>query len=103
MPVSARAFLAEGATLLTTPANKEYFETLAAAKYTVVPDKLSREPRAAMIETFDRKRVITDGEKSVELINAGESPHAKENVVVYCRKKKFRLGALCVNHNRSYI
>ena len=41
----ARAFLAEGATLLTTPGNKDYFETLAAAKYTVVPDKLSRQPR----------------------------------------------------------
>ena len=84
----ARAFLAEGATLLTTPGNKDYFETLAAAKYTIVPDKLSHEPRAAMIETFDRKRVLTDGERSVELINAGESPHAKENVVVYLPQEK---------------
>jgi len=84
----ARAFLAEGATLLTTPGNKDYFETFAAAKYTVVPDKLSREPRAPTIETFDRKRVITDGERSVELINAGESPHAKENVVVYLPQEK---------------
>jgi glyoxylase-like metal-dependent hydrolase (beta-lactamase superfamily II) len=84
----ARAFLAEGVTLLTTPGNKDYFETLAAAKYTVVPDKLSREPRVPTIETFDRKRLITDGEKTVELINAGESPHSKENVVVYLPQEK---------------
>ena len=84
----ARAFLAEGATLLTTPGNKDYFEKLAAAKYTVVPDKLSRQPRATAIEVFDQKRVITDGERSVELINVGESPHAKENVIVYLPQEK---------------
>lgn len=84
----ARAFLAEGATLLTTPGNKDYFEAFAASKYSVVPDKLSRQPRATMIETFDRKRVITDGERSVELINVGESPHSKENVVAYLPQEK---------------
>ena len=84
----ARAFLAEGATVITTPGNKDYFEKLATAKYTVVPDKLSRQPGATRIETFDRKRIITDGERSVELINVGESPHAKENVIVYLPQEK---------------
>ena len=84
----ARAFLAEGATLITTPGNKDYFEKLSAAKYTVVPDKLSRQTSLTRIETFDRKRVITDGERSVELINIGESPHAKENVIVYLPQEK---------------
>jgi glyoxylase-like metal-dependent hydrolase (beta-lactamase superfamily II) len=84
----ARAFMAEGATILTTPGNKAYFEKLAAAKYTVNPDRLSREPRPALIETLDQKRIITDGERSVELINVGPSPHAKENVVVYLPKEK---------------
>ena len=84
----ARAFLAEGATLITTPGNKDYFEKLSAAKYTVVPDKLSRQTGPTRIETFDRKRVITDGERTVELINIGESPHVKENVVVYLRQEK---------------
>ena len=84
----ARAFLAEGATLLTTPGNKDYFEKLSAAKYTVVPDKLSRQTGPTTIETFDRKRVISDGDRSVELINVGESPHAKENVIVYLPQEK---------------
>ena len=84
----ARVFLAEGATLLTTPGNKDYFEKLATAKYSVMPDRLSRQPRPTTIETFDRKRIITDGERTVELINAGESPHVKENVIVYLPQEK---------------
>jgi glyoxylase-like metal-dependent hydrolase (beta-lactamase superfamily II) len=84
----ARAFLAEGATILTTPGNKDYFEKLAAAKYTVVPDRFSRQPRPVVIETFDRKRVITDGERTVELLSTGASPHAAENVVVYLPQEK---------------
>ena len=84
----ARAFFAEGATLVTTPGNKNYFEKLAAAKYNVIPDRLSRQPRPPVIETFDAKRVVTDGERIVELINVGESPHATENVVVYLPQEK---------------
>ena len=84
----ARAFLAEGATILTTPGNKAYFEQLATAKYTINPDRFSRQPRPASIETFYQKRVITDGERSVELISVGPSPHAKENVVVYLPNEK---------------
>ena len=84
----ARAFWAEGATVLTTPGNKDYFEKLAAAKYTVIPDRFSRQPRAAKIETFDRKHVITDGERTVELISTGASPHSTENLVVYLPREK---------------
>lgn len=80
--------MAEGATLVTTPGNKDYFEKLAGAKYTVVPDRLSKQPRPAAIETFDTKRVITDGEQIVELINLGRSPHVQENVVAYLPKEK---------------
>jgi glyoxylase-like metal-dependent hydrolase (beta-lactamase superfamily II) len=84
----ARAFWAEGATVLTTPGNKDYFERLAAARYTVIPDRFSRQPRPAKIETFDRKHVITDGERTVELISTGASPHSTENVVVYLPQEK---------------
>lgn len=84
----ARAFMAEGATILTTPGNKEYFEKLAGAKYTVVPDRLSKQPRPVTIETFNTTRVITDGEQTVELINLGQSPHVQENVVAYLPEER---------------
>jgi glyoxylase-like metal-dependent hydrolase (beta-lactamase superfamily II) len=84
----ARAFMAEGATLLTTPGNQAYFAKLATANYTIMPDRYSQQPRPPVIEAFDTKRIITDGERTVELINVGKSPHAKENVIIYLPKEK---------------
>jgi len=84
----ARAFMAEGATILTTAGNKKFFEQMTAANYTVIPDRLSRTPCQGSIETFDQKRVITQGERTVELIDVGPNPHTEENVVVYLPKEK---------------
>ena len=69
--------MAEGATILTTPGNKNYF-----AKFG------SRQPRAVAIETFDSRRVITDGQQTVELLNVGKSPHVNENVIAYLPRQK---------------
>ena len=57
--------------------------------YTLVPDELSRNPVAVKIETVAKRRVITDGERTVELINVGPNPHTEENLVVYLPKEKF--------------
>jgi len=79
----ARAFFAEGAMLLTTPGTRAYFETLGRAATTVVPDRLARTAAAPKIETIARKRVLTDGTRTVELINAGANPHTEEALVVW--------------------
>lgn len=73
----ARAFMAEGATILTTAGNKNYF-----AKFG------SRQPHPVAIETFDSRRVITDGQQTVELLNVGKSPHVNENVIAYLPRQK---------------
>lgn len=85
----ARAFVAEGSTIVTTPGNKRFFEAMASASVSIAPDRLSKNPRPLAIETFDKKRIITDGDRVVELINTGESPHTEESVVVYLPKEKF--------------
>lgn len=69
-----RAFLPENPTVLTSPGNKAFYEKF-------VP--------GLKVEAFDNKRVITDGERSVELINVGANPHTAENIVVYLPKEKF--------------
>ena len=84
----ARAFVAEGVTILTTPGNKKYFERMVAARHTLVPDRLAREPRPLVLETFAAKRVITDGERVVELINVGANPHTSENIVVHLPRER---------------
>lgn len=85
----ARAFMAEGATILTTPGDKRLYEKMAAASHTIIPDRFAREPKSVNIETFDKRRVISDGERIVELINVGPNPHTEESVVAYIPKEKF--------------
>ncbi len=69
-----RAFIPERPTVLTTPGNKTFYEKF-------VPD--------LKIETFDKKQVISDGERTVELINVGANPHTEENIVVYLPQEKY--------------
>ena len=85
----ARAFMAEGATILTTPANRPLLERMAAAGFTVVPDRFALGGGGApKIETFERKRVVTDGRRTVELINVGPNPHTRESVVLYLPRER---------------
>ncbi len=84
----ARAFIAEGATVLTTTGNVKFFERMAAATHALVPDRLAREPRPLRVEAFKDKRVITDGERTVELIDVGPNPHTSENIVVHLPREK---------------
>ncbi len=107
----ARAFMAEGATILTTPGNKRFFERLAAAPHSLVPDRLSRSPRPLSIETFSQK-TISDGIRTVELIDIGPNPHSMESLVVFIPQEKilfqgdlfyFDLGATFPQKNRIEI
>ncbi len=69
-----RAFLAERPTILTTPGNRSFYERFA--------------PGMAIV-TFDKKKVITDGERTVELFNVGRNPHTEENVAVFLPKENY--------------
>jgi glyoxylase-like metal-dependent hydrolase (beta-lactamase superfamily II) len=79
-----RAFIAEGATIVTTPGNAVLFRRMAAATpHTLRPDALSRAPRSPVIETFTGRRVFTDGTRTLELRDIGPSPHAQELLIAY--------------------
>ena len=69
-----RAFVPENPTVLTTPGNKTFY---------------SRFVPSLKIETFDKARTISDGERTVELINVGPNPHTGENIVVYLPREKY--------------
>ena len=83
-----RSFVAEGATIVTTPGNKSFIEKMAAAPHTIKPDRLSLQPRKPVIETFTKKRVFTAGTQTVELYDVGPNPHVTELVVAYLPKEK---------------
>jgi glyoxylase-like metal-dependent hydrolase (beta-lactamase superfamily II) len=79
-----RAFIAEGATIVTTPGNAALFRRMAAVNpHTLRADSLSRAPRAPVIETFTGRRTFTDGTRTLEVRDIGPGPHAQEMLVAY--------------------
>lgn len=84
-----RSYVAEGVTVVTTPANQKYFERMAASNFTMFPDDQTRAPRKPLFE-FVRggKRTFTDGKQTLEVIDIGPSPHAAEMLVAYLPKEK---------------
>ncbi|HEX8456017.1 MAG TPA: MBL fold metallo-hydrolase [Pyrinomonadaceae bacterium] len=85
-----RTYIAEGATIVTTPGLRSFFERVAAARnFTLAPDTLARTPRPLLIETLQNgKRVFTDGTQTVELYDIGRGPHMDEMIVAYLPKEK---------------
>jgi glyoxylase-like metal-dependent hydrolase (beta-lactamase superfamily II) len=79
-----RAYIAEGATILTTPGNAAWVARVAAAPSTLQPDALARHPRPPLIERIEGKqRVLRSGTHLVELHDVAPEPHAHENVAVW--------------------
>ena len=81
-----RSFIAEGATVITTKNNAPVVEMMAAAPQV---DRLAKSPRKPEFLFIERgKRVLTDGTRTVQLIDVGPNPHAREMVVAYLPKER---------------
>ena len=83
-----RPFISLGATIVTTPGNRAFFERMAKAEHKIRPDALSHNPRQPIIETFAGKRVFSDGEQTLELYNVGPNSHTTEMIIAYLPKSK---------------
>jgi glyoxylase-like metal-dependent hydrolase (beta-lactamase superfamily II) len=76
-----RSYIAEGAIVVTTRANKAVIEELAALK---LRDRLGAKPRKPEFLFVDgAKRAISDGEQTLELLQIGPVPHADDMLVAY--------------------
>ncbi len=81
-----RSFIAEGATVITTPGNRGVIERIAAAQQN---DRLSASPRKPEFLFIEGgRRVLKDRTRTVELIDIGPNPHAKEMVIAWLPKEK---------------
>jgi glyoxylase-like metal-dependent hydrolase (beta-lactamase superfamily II) len=84
-----RSYIAEGVTVVTTPANQAYFERMAASSFSINRDDQSKAQRKPTFEFVEnKKRVFTDGDQTVEILDIGPSPHANEMLVAYFPKAK---------------
>ncbi len=83
-----RAFVAEGATIVTHQINRAYFEKIFSAPHTLNPDTLSGSNRKPMFETLTDKKVLTDGNHVIELHHLKDSGHNAGLLVAYLPKQK---------------
>ncbi len=92
-----RAFVAEGATVITHEVNKPYYEKIWAAPHTLSPDRLARESKKPAFETMTEKKVLTDGNHVIELHHLQGSGHNQGLLVAYLPKEKILVEADAFN------
>lgn len=92
-----RAFVAEGATIVTHEMNRAYFERIFRAPHTLNPDRLAQAPRAARFETLTTKKIMTDGNHVVELHHMVGSGHNAGLLLAYLPKQKILVQADAYN------
>jgi hypothetical protein len=84
-----RAFIAEGATILTTPGNEEFVRRVARYPFKLSPDRLARSPKRVRIQTFQKRFELADSVNRLVAINIGErSVHTNEFVIFWLPKQK---------------
>jgi glyoxylase-like metal-dependent hydrolase (beta-lactamase superfamily II) len=85
-----RAFVAEGATIVTNTGNKGYYESIFANSHRLVPDRLSltRPQPRVKVQYVGDKDVLTDGTHTIELYRVEGSTHNAFMMMAYLPKKK---------------
>jgi len=83
-----RAYVAEGAIVVTHQINKPYYEKVWANPHTIAPDKLSQNPKKPKFETVAEKKVMTDGNHVIELYHQQNYGHNDGMLLVYLPKEK---------------
>lgn len=83
-----RAYVAEGATIVTHRSNRSYYQKIWANPHTLVPDKLALNPRKASFKLVGDKLTLTDGNQVIELYHQREYGHHDGMLLVYLPKLK---------------
>ena len=84
-----RGYVAEGIPIITHETHRKYYEEqIFKNPHSLNPDRLARMPRAPMLETMKDKRVLTDGNETLEIYLMRDQPHAEGLLMVYLPKEK---------------
>jgi glyoxylase-like metal-dependent hydrolase (beta-lactamase superfamily II) len=83
-----RAFVAEGATVITQDVNRAYLTQVLAAPATVRPDAQSRSGRQPVVEGVGERRTLSDGSRTVEIYRIQGIMHHDGLLMVYLPKEK---------------
>jgi glyoxylase-like metal-dependent hydrolase (beta-lactamase superfamily II) len=88
-----RAFVAEGATIVTHEMNKSYLEKVLSLPHTLNPDKAQASGKKPLVEAVGAKKVFTDGTHTIELYHLQNFLHHDGMLVAYLPKEKVLLEA----------
>jgi glyoxylase-like metal-dependent hydrolase (beta-lactamase superfamily II) len=88
-----RAFVAEGATILTYQTNKAYLEKVLSLPHTLNPDKEQEAKKKVIVEGIGEKKVLTDGIHVIELYHQLNYGHHDGMLLAYLPKEKVLLEA----------
>ncbi len=92
-----RAFVAEGSTILTHQINESYLERVLSLPHTLSPDKAHGSGRKPKVEGIGDRKVLTDGNRVVELYHLKNFGHHDGMLVAYFPKEKVLLEADAYN------
>jgi glyoxylase-like metal-dependent hydrolase (beta-lactamase superfamily II) len=92
-----RAFMAEGATVITHQVTKAFLEKVGTLPHTLNPDRLQQAKRKPSIETVTEKRVLTDGNRVMEIHHMTNIGHHDGLLMVYLPKEKVLVQADAYN------
>lgn len=92
-----RTFVAEGATIVTYQANKPYYEKIFKQPHTLAPDAQETAKKKISIETVGDKKVMTDGNHTIELHRLLGSTHNEGLLIAYLPKEKILVEADAFN------
>jgi glyoxylase-like metal-dependent hydrolase (beta-lactamase superfamily II) len=88
-----RAFVAEGATIVTWQGNKAYYEKVLKQPHTLTPDREETAKKKVLVETVADKKVLTDGNHVIEIHRMIGSNHNDGLMAVYLPKEKILVEA----------
>ena len=83
----------EGATIITYQGNKGYFEKIFSLPHTLNPDRQSAARKKISIETMGDKKVLTDGNREIDLYRSQGSNHNYGLIMAYLPKEKILVEA----------
>jgi len=78
-----RTYVAEGATIITHPMNKAFYEQMFKMKPTIAPDRLAKKPKVPVILPVMDRYVLTDGAQKVELFAMKDDNHNEGMLIAY--------------------
>jgi glyoxylase-like metal-dependent hydrolase (beta-lactamase superfamily II) len=88
-----RTYVAEGATIVTSEVNKDYYEQAWKAPRMLVPDNLSRNPKKATFVTVKDSYTLDDGNRKLELHLTQGDNHNGAILFGYLPKEKILIEA----------